>query len=452
MPKGRFTALWGSLDGRISGAAVAVTMLGAALAILAVAHPYGIDIPAGWDPSIIVAAAAFVATLGWWAGRAATRGGSIRAALVGGGIGVAWWPVAVLVLVTLASVHAVLRGASPAVDGAAPLIWALYGLAIGIIFASAIGVPSGVVWGVLTRAVARRADAQARPGGRIRRPTVAAVGALLCIAITTGASLAITDGVPGQRCLDLGGARPLDGSFSPAGDMLVVITSNDRNAGGTIHLLDWPSGLEIDRWESWVDQDVVVDPRGRVYWSAWEYQDPWRGGVMTVASGSAPRWLATDESEALWSLVWTSHGLRGMTANGHQAARIRLVPGLDAGPRFMVVGPAIGIFWASPDDRVSITAAEWSADSVSVKKIGESPVEVPISGDPRAVAMSADRSRVIVATWFGGTRQYDVATGRSRDVLPRSQSWIAVSAHDEIAWADDEQFGSGRVCVAPLPE
>ena len=139
-----------------------------------------------------------------------------------------------------------------------------------------------------------------------------------------------------------------------------------------------------------------------------------------------------------------------VTAAGRPVDLFRMPRPAD-GPRFTAGGPPIGILWASPDDRVSITAAEWSADRVSVKAVGEPPVDVPISGDPRAVAMSADRSTVIVASWFGGTRQYDVATGRSREILRRSQSWIAVSADDEIAWADNEQFGSGRVCVAPLP-
>lgn len=452
MPTGRISIGRGWGGERLVGAVVAVSILAAILVIVGLVHPFEMGLPSGWDePEVFLPVVGFIAIVGWWAGRTATRGGWTRAILVGIGVGIGWWPLAVLVLVTTASVDALLRGASPIADAEAPLVWALYGLVVGTIFASAVGIPIALTWGVATRWLARRSGPADRTSRMIRHPSLVAIGSLLLLASTTGAAMALTDRLPDERCLDLGGARPLDGAFSPAGDMLVVITSNDRNAGGNVHLLDWPSGTEIALWQSWVDQDVVVDPHGRVYWSAWEYQDPWRGGVMTAAPGSEPRWLTTDQTEVLSNLTWTATGLRGMTANGSQTARIRLVMGLDIGPRFEADGPATGTFWASADGRVTITAADWATGRLTVTVAGRSPVDVRISGDPRAVAMSADRSQVIVAGWSGGTRRYDIASGRSDAILRRSQTWIAVSAHDEIAWADDEQFGSGRVCVAPLP-
>jgi hypothetical protein len=227
-----------------------------------------------------------------------------------------------------------------------------------------------------------------------------------------------------------------------------VVTSDDVDQGGTIHLLAWPSGDELAAWRTWVDHDVAVGPDGRVYWSAWEAQAPWRGGLMTAAIGSPPEWLTTGDETGLWSLVWTTEGLRGMTSNTHQAARVRLDVGAE--PEVERLGDAtIGSFAASPDGRIVVTSRQWGTDYITVTDAAGSTHDISVAGDPRSVALSADWTAVFVASWFGGTRRYEIATGASQPILPRSQTWIAISGQGDLAWADDEQLGPGHVCVAP---
>ena len=110
---------------------------------------------------------------------------------------------------------------------------------------------------------------------------------------------------------------------------------------------------------------------------------------------------------------------------------------------------SVGVVWASPERDWLLTAGEWFATTLRIEHDGEVD-DLPVSGDPRSVAMTPDRRAVVVASWFGGTRLLDVASGKSEVVLARDQAWIALSRTGELAWANDVAYGPGITCVVHL--
>ena len=436
-------------DSRVIGAVVAIALVGLIVGLLSL-FGSGPNPPSTFDDVLpLVAGLAFFAIIGWWAGGAAAAGGWGQAAVVGVGLGIGWWPLALSVMVIASVVDVAVQGAGTIGTLGPEVLLGLYGLLITTVMTAAIGIPNGIAWGIAAHWVATRS--RRIEGVRVHRhPSMVALGALLVLAISSGAALAATDRRPGERCLDLGGQQPLGGSFSPAGDRLAIVASNDVNEGGTVYLFEWPSGERLATWSTWVGDYIAVAPDGRVYWSADQYEPPWIHAVMTAAVGSNPEWLTTNDGSALWNLVWTVDGLRGVTGETHVGARIRLDAGADP-PVQRVGGTApIGVFWASSDDRTTITAAEWFAHQVTLTTADGSTADVQVVNDPRSVALSASGTAVIAASWDGGTRRYDIATGGSTSLLRRSQSWVAVSSQGDLAWADDERSGPGLACVAPI--
>jgi hypothetical protein len=434
---------------RVVGASVGVLILGAVLAALIVVRPFDIDPgPLLERPEGLVFVLLLTGIVGWWAGPSAASSGFAHAGAVGVGAGIAWVLLAVPVAVVAAFVDSFARGSASAVDLGPTLVWGVYALVLVTLIWSAMAAPIGLVWGIATRSVVHRprgleAVAPRDPGRR-------AVAALTLLALLSGLFQAAATSQPDARCFDVGGERPLDGAFSPDGEWLAIVASNDLNRPGLVRLMRWPSGETVATWRAWVDHDVAVDPDGRVYWSAFELEEPWRGGILTAVAGSEPEWLTTDEESSLWSLTWTDGALRGMTGNSHRVASLSL-DGLSEPT--LVFGPGsepVGSFWASPDGRTTATSPEWFGTHVAVTHADGSVVQVPVPGDARSMAVTPDGTSLVAASWSDGTRVIDIGTGASRLLLRGSQSWIAVSRQGDLAWTDEEQVGPGRVCIAPL--
>jgi hypothetical protein len=397
-------------------------------------------------PEVVLPTILLTMVVGWWAGAAVSATGIGRAAGVGVGAGIAWIWLGIAVAVIAAYVDSIVRGAASVIDLGPTMVWAIYGLVMVTLIGSVVAGPVGLIWGVTTWVVVRRSATRTEAVGHPHR---AAALALVIVAVGTGVLQAGTTWQPDARCLDTGGERPLDGAFSPDGRWLAIVASDDENAGGTIHLLRWPSGDVVETWHAWVEHEIAVDSTGRVYWTAWEYREPWRGGLMTAAPGSDPTWLATGDETGLWFLTWTDGALRGVTSNSHRVASLPLdgstEPSLDFAPR----SDAGGAYWASPDGRTIATSPEWEGTHVTITRPDGSTSMVRVPGDPRSIALTPDGTSLVVAGWSGGTRLFDISTGDSRLLLRRSQAWIAVSPQGDLAWADEEQVGPGQVCVAP---
>lgn len=425
-----------------------------AVAILAAIAVFGVIDPWGSGglqriveaPEVVVPAILLTMAVGWWAGAAASATGIGRAACVGVGVGIAWLLLGIVVAVIAAYVDSLVRGAASAIDIGPTIVWAIYGLVVVTLVGSVVAGPVGLLWGVATWFVARR---WAAPPIVVAHPHRAAVLALAIVAVGSGVAQAAAAWQPDARCLDTGGERPLDGAFSPDGRWLAIVASDDLNAGGTIRLLRWPSGELVETWRTWAEHEVAVDSTGRVYWAAWEAQEPWRSGMMTAAPGSDPAWLATGEETGLWSLTWTEGALRGVTSNSHLVASLPLDGSAEPLLDFAPPSDAGGAFWASPDGQTTATSPEWSGTHVTITRPDGSTSAVRVPGDPRSIALTPDGNSLIAAGWSDGTRIFDISTGDSQRLLPRSQAWIAVSPQGDLAWADEEQVGPGRVCVAP---
>ena len=451
-------------DARSIGALLAAVASALVVASTNLWHPFDID--AGWvadRPEAFVFVLALTAIVGWWAAGAATAGDYVQAGAVGAGGGVAWILLGVAVAVGAAFVDAFTRDAAGAFDIGPTVVWGLYGLAYLVVIGSVVTAPVGIAWGVTTRLVVGPAAVASpgsgpgepdtnEPGQRpTRQPGRRALAALTVLALMGGLFQAAENAPPRDaRCLDIGGERPLDAAFSSNGEWLAVVASNDLNAGGLVRLLRWPSGETVTTWRAWVDHDVAVAPDGRVYWSAWELESPWRGGIVTAVAGGEPAWLTTDGTSGLWSLTWTAGALRGMTANDHLVASLPLDGRSDPALSFELTTEPVGTFWASPDGRTTATSVEWFAESVTVTRPDGSVEHVQVVDDPRSIALTPDGKALVVAGWSGGTRLVEVEGQSSRRLLPRTQSWIAVSPQGDLAWSDEEQVGTGRLCVAPL--
>ena len=429
------------------GALVAIGMTLAAMGVVTAGWPGSVDPRQLLErPDIVLALMALSGIIGWWAGADATRTGWRRATAVGAVTGAAWGLAGIAVAVVASYVDVVLRGAADPLGELAPaVVWWLYGLAITSVFVVGIGVPVGMIWGLATRALTR-GPAHVPSRGVARW----ALAALAIVATAVGVSQAATTMPAAARCLDLDGERPTDGAFSPSGDRLAVISTRDPNQPGTIRLFRWPGGRLEASWTAWVDLDVVVDPTGRVYWSAWSLGEPWTDGIMTATPGSEPAWFATEPESPLWQLTWTRDALRGMTSNSHHMASIPL-HGVHAGR--LQLGSAddtIGSFSATPDGRTIAYGPEWFGTHVTVTTNGAATHNVPVSDDPRSMALSADGRDLIVAGWSGETRRIDIASGRADLILSGRQAWIALSPTGELAWGTDEQIGAGVACVMRL--
>lgn len=421
----------------------------ATLAFVVVVEPFDFEASRLVErPDVLLAVVALSGIVGWWAGPTATRTGWRRAAVVGGLAGIAWGWFGIFMSVVASAVDELVRGgASPLGDMSAPIAWWLYGLALGSVFVAAIGGPLGVIWGLVTRALAPAGDVWVASSGR----TLPGVLTLGLLASLVGVSQAGKTMPADARCLDLAGERSTDGAFSPSGDRLAVISIRDPSEEGTVRLFAWPEGRLEATWTAWVDQDVVVDPTGNVYWSASTLRAPWTDGIMTAAPRSTPSWFATGEESPLWQLTWTRESLRGMTSDtSHRMASIPLT-GVDAGIlRLDALRETIGSFWATADGRTILYSQGWPADHVTVAEGGQAGRQVPVSGDPRSIALSTDGQELFVASWDGGTRRVDIDTGRSEPVLSGSQSWISVSPSGDLAWGSAEETGPGMSCVIRL--
>lgn len=435
---------------RVVGALSALALGCLILAVVAVIQPFGPNTMFE-RPDILIAGVAIGTALGWRLGHGTAQGGWRRA--VGGGLafGVLLPPIALLVGLIARVADAVLRGAAdPHASLGSAFAWFLYGVVIVILYGSPFTIPAGIVWALTTRALVR--DRVAPIVRRSRRPTVRFFVALLAIALAAGTAQAITYAPSDARCLDFAEGRPTDAAFSPAGDLLAVALQTDPNEPGTVVLMRWPSEEVVGTWTGWVDQEVAVDPAGRVYWAAWilSYSGPdgeSGDGVYSAAPGSDPVLFATGHEVQLNDLTWTSSGLRGTTPNSHRIARIPLTGGTD-----MEVEPSrdeVGAFWSSADGTATIAGPGYFDTALQVATTAGTR-SVPVSDDVRSVALSADGRTIVAAGWFDGTRLIDVESGQSRLILRGSQTFVALSEKGDLAWANEEQFGRGRLCTSTL--
>jgi hypothetical protein len=435
----------------VVGAIVALALGCLLLALAAVVQPFGSTMALFERPDILIAALAVVTALGWRLGHGTARTGWWRA--VGGGVtfGLLLPPIGLLVGVIAGAADTVIRGAANPLTVLGPTAaWAIYGLILVCFYGWVFAIPAGIVWALTTRALSRIQFAPMVR--RSKRPTARFAIALVAIGLAAGTAQAITYAPRDARCLDLQGGSPTDAAFSPAGDLLAVTLQSDPNQPGSVVLMRWPSGEVIDSWSAWVDQEVAVDPSGRVYWPAWilSFSGP-EGesgdGVYTATPESDPVLLATGDESELNDLTWTSGGLRGTTPNSHQIARIPLTGGI----RIEVTHSSdeVGAFWSSADGTVTVTGPGYFGTTLEVATASGTR-SVPISGDARSVALSADGQTIVEAGWFDGTRLIDVQSGNSRLILRGSQTFVALSEKGDLAWANEEQFGHGHLCTSTL--
>jgi hypothetical protein len=171
-------------------------------------------------------------------------------------------------------------------------------------------------------------------------------------------------------------------------------------------------------------------------------------GIYTAApEASEPTWFATGDERTLNDLMWTPEALRGTTPNSHRIATISLTDGdrLETEPGRRDTGA----FWSSPDGRVTVSGPGSFGTGLRITTI-DGAYRLVASTDARSVALSGDRRTIIAADWFDGTRLIDVETGRSHRVLNGSQLFVAVSEHDDVAWATEEQYGHSRLCTSTI--
>lgn len=435
---------------RVIGSIVALALGCVFLAVFGVVQPFGGTTALFERPDILIAALAIAAALGWRLGRAVGETGWLRAVGSGIAFGLLLPPIAMLVSVIAVATDAALRGATnPLIALGWGVAWAIYGTFIVCFYGWVFTVPVGIVWALGTRALSSiRITSMVR---RSTRPTARFVVALVSIALSVGTVQAVTYAPKDARCLDLQGGAPTDAAFSPAGDLLAVTLQSDPNAPGTVVLMRWPSGEVVDSWSAWVDDSVAVDPVGRVYWSAWVLSFSGEGepgdGVFTATPGSAPVLFATGNESELNDLTWTSDGLRGTTPNSHQVARIPLTG--SSRVEVMHDRDAVGAFWSSASGTTTVTGPTYVGATLQLSTANGTR-SVPFSGDARSVALSADGQTIVEAGWFDGTRFIDVKSGSSRLVLRGSQAFVALSENGDVAWANEEQYGHGRLCTSTL--
>lgn len=437
---------------RITGAAVALALGGVVVAVLGLFRPFGGGEAALFErPDLIVTGLAIVAVLGWRLGNEAGRSGWRRA--LGGGLafGLLLPPLTITVALIAEITDATLRGAAsgPNEIGTA-FTWFLYAVVLAWIYGSILTVPAGIIWGLVTRSLAGiRIASRFRPS---RRPTVRLLVAVLVISLSAGAAQAVAYTPRDERCLDLSRGTPTDAAFSPNGDLLAVTLETDPNQPGTVVLMHWPSGQVIASWSAWVADSVAVDPAGRVYWSAWVLgvsTDDNGDGIYSAVAGSSPKLFATGDERELDDLTWTANGLTGTTPNSHEIAVIPLI-GDGTQMDFMPSSDEVGAFWSAADGSATVAGPGYGGTSLAVTIKDGGTQLVAVNGDPRSVALSADGRTIVEAGWFDGTRLIDVATGETHLVMRGSQVFVALSERGDLAWANDEQFGTARLCTSTL--
>ena len=439
------------LSARLAGGLVATAIV-LVLAAVVLVRPFGFEATAALEQPELVAGGLLIAGgLGWGVGRAASSGGWLRSVGVGALLGLALWPVFVLLAILVSVVDAVIRGAAGPFDGVgAGLVWGLYGMVVIGLFVSVVTVPLGILWGLLTWAIVRRWALG--PGGR--RTWSSLLIGLVALSMIGGAAQANGTNPTAAYCRPMGEGYVVDAAFSPAGDLLAVATQTDPNEPGTILLLDWPSGEELARWQGWIDEEVTVSPSGEVYWSAWilglypagEDGTGISEGVYIARPGSDPEWFATGFETPLNDLTWTTDGLRGTTPNSH---RISSLEAGDTAPN--ASGDEVSAFWASADGQWTATGPAWEGASVMLTGPSRT-TDVRVPGDQRSIAFTSDRSTLVAASWFNGTRAIDVATGDPRLIIRGSQRFVALSSLGDLAWANEEDIGDSQLCTAPLAD
>ena len=437
------------LTARTTGVLVAVVVVVGLLG-LAVMRPFGIGGPTVLErPDWILGLVLVAGGLGCAGGRTAASTGWPWAMASGALVGLAVYPVLVVLGSLVATLDAVIRGGIDPLNGVgAGAAWVAYGLVVIGALVSIVTVPSGVVWGVLTWTITR--------GGRLGLGSRSVWARLLmgfaAVAVLGGASQASLAQPAAAVCRPVGSGHAVDAAFSPAGDLLAVATSTDPNLLGTVVLIRWPSGEELGRWRAWIDQEVAVSPAGDVYWPAWylgsNFEDA-KGiseGVYVARRGTEPDWFATGGETPLNDLTWTARGLRGTTPNSHLVA---VVEQGATGPS--IEGPEVGAFWSSSDADWTVSVPTFDTTFADVAGPGEH-VHVPVPGNPRSIGLTSDRSTIIAADWFGGARSVDVATGSSRLLIRGSQRFIALSPRGDLAWANDDNVGRAELCTARLAD
>lgn len=438
------SAAAGTLVGVI-GATVALVLSILVLTVLGRMRPW--EPSAGLDGLTVMAISI---ALGWRL--AGTAGGGGRGRALAGGLifGVSWIPAALFVEAIAAIALAWLRGSPGVSPGVVVgLVWAVYSLMVVWFFGSLVSTPLGICWALITRAISGGRSAPFAQ--RSRFPTVRVFISLVAIGLATATVRAATYAPSDVRCLDLLGGSPTDAAFSPEGDLLAVTLRADPNKMGTVLLLRWPSAEVVASWAAWVGEDVAVAPDGQVYWSAWILgaQSVDAGGVdhgvYTVNQGSTPAWFATGEESPLDDLTWTVDALRGTTPNSHRLAAIPL-----ASPHLTTLmspdAREIGAFWSSSDGTVTVTGPSYFGTALEVATVGAGTRSVP-SGEVRSVGLIGDGRTLVAVGWFDGTRLIDVETGTARLLLRGSQAFVAVSQRGDLAWADDADTGSSRLCT-----
>lgn len=250
------------------------------------------------------------------------------------------------------------------------------------------------------------------------------------------------------RCLDLPGGSPSAASFSPAGDILAVTSRRDPTTPGTVVLFAWPSGRLLAQWSAWVDRAVAVAPDGQVYWSSADYASG-TNGIVTARAGTQPIWFSTPNGGGMTDLTWTSGGLRGV---GTTIDQVGFLP--FAGDHSVVINgdssDNVGAFWVSPDGRASAMSTFGPGETVEVTTPSGT-VSVP-TGPVQSIALTADYRHLVAAEANGGLNVIEIASGLSRQLMPGSQEFVTLSQRGDIAWANDEPFGHGRLCTSTLAQ
>ena len=443
----------GRVTSRIDGvrlAASAIGVVGSAVALWMVGLFTGFETGALLEsPEFVVGAFAVVGIVTWVAAPQVLRAGWPRAIAAGIATGIATDVALVVSIIVAGITDSLLRSGSALDTFGTAIPWAIYGLALSILYFSIFTIPVGLIWAVSVRLSLRGRWIGMGEAGRSRAAVSAAFIGIVVVGMLAGAIQTFRAWQPDAMCPTLDGAPAIDASFSPDGSQIAVITSQDPNAQGTVWLIDLDAGRTLARWTTWVDQDVVTDGRGRVWWSAFEAESPYRSAIMTARVGGEPTWFSDASSELLWDLQWTDGALVGMTSNSHIPAHLDL-DGIGP-PTLMAFGRhgAVGSLWVSADRSTMVTSEEWGGQVLSVESKDRAlPRRIPYRGDPRSITITPDERELVIADWSGGTRAVDIRTGRSRVLLTRTQRFAAVSSRGDLAWADDETIGPGRLCIA----